>query len=74
MNFLISDSDLIKLDALINKLDVDTQEGFNKILGNLIPALRASVPQLECPPDKIMVDRNKWENTLYELYKESVEE
>lgn len=36
----------------------------------LNPAFPLPIPEYECPPDKILVDRNIWETILQDLNKE----
>lgn len=70
----ISLSDLEKLDRLVSTLDGDKQQAFNKILHNLSSPIVIMTPDINCPPEKIMVDRREWEAVLQELNKQHFEE
>lgn len=73
-NFIITPSDLDKLEKLVSQLDGDKQKEFFKILHNLSHPLVFVTPDIDCPPEKILVDRRKFEDMLQDLNKQHFEE
>lgn len=74
--FIITLSDLNKLEKLVDQLDGDMQQAFNKILNHLPNNVELSRTPIDvsCPPDKILVNRVEWEAVLQDLNKYRREE
>jgi len=73
-DFILSFKEYEKLDKIVSKLDGDTQVEINKILHNLPHPIRLTTPDTDCPPEKVMIDRRKLEDMIYDLAKFRKEE
>lgn len=74
MNYILYESDMKKLKGLVSRLDIDMQVEFEKVFNTLTSPFVPLTPDDNCPPEKIMVDRRKFEDMLQDLNKSNFED